>query len=314
MTQERLYKYLRGESTAAERQQILQWINESPKNMETYRTMRNVYDTMLCGESDLHLRKISSPRHHNVMKRTASTLMGIGMCAAVFFGIQSVNHHTDTVLMTTNPVDCISTPIGQHTELTLTDGTHVWLSSNSQLRMPADGTPRRVSLTGEAYFAVAKNTEVPFIVSTEGRSITVHGTRFNVIALDDDRNLTVQLYDGSVSVTDSIFHRSTTLTPGKQLTACNSGITVSDFDCSDSEPLWIHGIHKFQNSTFTEILTTMSRVYNARLVLETTWTDRQRCTGKFHEADGLQNLLESLDNVRPFTYQWDPDTRELRIK
>lgn len=315
MTQERLYRYLRGESTAAERQQILQWINASSENMHMYRTMRSVYDTMLCGEADLHLRKLSTRKHHHKLARyTVTSVLGAGLCAAMFlFGINFV-WQPDPVIITANQIDCIVSPIGQRTELTLADGTHVWLSSNSRLQLPSDGSSRRVALTGEAFFDVVKDATTPFVVSTSGRNITVYGTKFNVNAYSGEEAMDVQLYEGSVSVTDSASTRTVTLAPGQQLRAETGGLTVTEFEQYGSGPLWIQGIHSFQNCTFAEILTRMSHVYDIRLSMETSWTETQRCTCKFHEADGLENMLKSLDDIRPFSYQWDPDSRLLRIK
>lgn len=316
MTQEQIYKYLRGETTQAERQKILQWINESPGNMATFRTLRNVYDSVLCGEGDLHLsRKAVNGRSHSHIRTKIYKLVGVAasVCAAFVCGAMLM---WDAEVQTTSVVSTVMSPAGQRTELTLADGTHVWLGPSSSLQTStAWGTDTRsVTLQGEAYFTVTKNSGAPFVVNTAGRSVTVYGTKFNVSAYNDAPEMRVKLYEGSVSVTDSLLARTVALLPGQEAIASPAGLIVESFHTSGGAPLWIHGIYSFHNSTYAEILTEMSNVYNVTLTLNGNWVDTQRCTCKFYESDGLENMLNSLQHIRPFTYRWDQDSRRLVIE
>lgn len=74
------------------------------------------------------------------------------------------------------------------TKSMLDDGTEIWLNSASELKYPAHfvGNERRVQLTGEAYFQVARNEAAPFIVETRDMDVKVLGTSFNVSIYEDE--------------------------------------------------------------------------------------------------------------------------------
>ena len=93
-------------------------------------------------------------------------------------------------------------PYGKSSQLTLSDGSKVWLNAGSQLLYPSvfDKKQREVLLIGEAYFEVAHNKEVPFIVRTEHADIEVLGTCFDVLAYPDDQMFQTVLVKGSVSI------------------------------------------------------------------------------------------------------------------
>ena len=124
---------------------------------------------------------------------------------------------TGTVLYNT-----LSTPIGGQYQVTLVDGTTVWLNAGSSVRYPTvfAGAERKVEITGEAYFEVAKDKHKPFkvavkLASGEGGEVEVLGTHFNVNAYDDEATIRTTLLEGSVKVTKA--GSSVQLKPGQQL-------------------------------------------------------------------------------------------------
>jgi len=98
--------------------------------------------------------------------------------------------HTDTIAYNT-----LFTPRAGRYRLELADGTHVWLNAASSIRYPTAfaGKERRVEITGEAYFEVAKNKAMPFIVKVNNSEVRVYGTHFNVMAYNDEANQAVCL-------------------------------------------------------------------------------------------------------------------------
>src|SRR5690606_30967085 len=102
----------------------------------------------------------------------------------------------------------LRTPVGGQYQLTLPDGTRVWLNASSSLTFPTSfkGAVRRVELKGEGYFEVAKNKEKPFKVIAGGQEVRVLGTHFNISSYEDDPAVTTTVLEGSVQVTD---HKST---------------------------------------------------------------------------------------------------------
>ena len=113
----------------------------------------------------------------------------------------------------------LSTPRGGEFKITLEDGTEVWLNAETTLRYPEtfDGDERRVEVSGEAYFKVAKNAEKPFYVVSGGQEVRVLGTEFNVHAYQDEPTIFTTLVEGSISLKPVEGNRSELmLTPGNQ--------------------------------------------------------------------------------------------------
>ncbi|MBO9571816.1 MAG: FecR domain-containing protein, partial [Chitinophagaceae bacterium] len=110
----------------------------------------------------------------------------------------------------------MTTPKGGQYQLTLSDGTKVWLNAASSITYPTAfrGNTREVSIIGEAYFEVAKNAKQPFHVKTSKEKITVLGTEFNVHVYDEEPSKT-SLIEGSVKINDRILQPGQAFVDGK---------------------------------------------------------------------------------------------------
>src|SRR5690606_34514920 len=118
-------------------------------------------------------------------------------------------------------------------QLTLEDGTKVWLNADSKLQYPTTfetGRVRRVFLTGEAYFEVAKNAAKPFIVESEQQFVQVLGTHFNISSYPDDALVQTTLSEGSVRVTQKETGVQKQLRPGQQSQIQGSSIQIVSVD------------------------------------------------------------------------------------
>ena len=94
----------------------------------------------------------------------------------------------------------LPTPRGGEFRNTLEDSTEVWLNADSRLTYPEtfDGSQRRVTLEGEAYFKVAKDATKPFVVVSGSQEVRVYGTEFNVCAYSDEKDIRTTLVEGSI--------------------------------------------------------------------------------------------------------------------
>ena len=135
----------------------------------------------------------------------------------------------------------------------LTDGTHVWLNSGSSMTYPVpfETDARNVSITGEAYFEVAKNKDKPFIVSTPTDRIEVLGTHFNINSYPDETGVRTTLLEGSVKIGTAF------LKPGEQymhgkITSANTGAAVA----------WVHGYFQFEHADIKTVIRQLSRWYD----------------------------------------------------
>ena len=153
----------------------------------------------------------------------------------------------------------ISTPRGGQYQLTLADGSKVWLNAASSIRFPASftGSKRKVELTGEAYFEVAKNPAMPFTVSVNGMNVEVLGTHFNINSYADEDIIKTTLLEGAVKVTKGSVIAM--LSPGQQAQLTSNGqIGVNKNIDVDEVMAWKNG--KFQFGDKVDIGTIMRQI------------------------------------------------------
>ena len=154
-------------------------------------------------------------------------------------------------------------PRGGEYLLTLSDGTMIYLNSESTLSFPVkfQGKESKVYLTGEAYFKVAKNTEHPFVVTAGELEVLVTGTTFGVRAYKDEKDIQTTLESGQVTV--RVEGKSVKLVPNKQVLFNKStmGLEVRDVDV-DLYLAWADGRLVYDNCPLEKILTDLGRWYN----------------------------------------------------
>lgn len=161
----------------------------------------------------------------------------------------------------------VATPNGGQYQLTLNDGTKVWLNAASSLKYPLcfEGKERRVELNGEAYFEVAHNKSKPFRVITSHQEVEVLGTHFDINSYDDEPNTRTSLIEGSVRVTNLSSNKNITILPGQQsiLSAAKpeAAIKVRNIDI-DEAISWKNGYFMFDEESLESILRTIARWYD----------------------------------------------------
>lgn len=156
----------------------------------------------------------------------------------------------------------LTTPNGGQYQLTLADGTKVWLNAASSLKYPTvfTGSERVVELTGEAYFEVAHNSKQPFKVKTANQIIQDIGTEFNVSSYADE-DVATTLVEGSVKIYNA--QKQTLIRPGQQylINANGAAEIKTDVDI-DEVTAWKNGIFQFDNADIKTIMRQISRWYN----------------------------------------------------
>lgn len=164
---------------------------------------------------------------------------------------------------TTEVFHTLEIPRGGEYLLTLSDGTMIYLNSESTLSFPVkfQGKERKVYLTGEAYFKVAKNTEHPFVVTAGELDVLVTGTTFGVRAYKDEKDIQTTLESGHVTV--RVEGKSVKLVPNKQalFNKLTMGLEVRDVDV-DLYLAWADGRLVYDNCPLEKILTDLGRWYN----------------------------------------------------
>ncbi|MCW3110280.1 MAG: hypothetical protein JWQ09_4786 [Segetibacter sp.] len=157
----------------------------------------------------------------------------------------------------------ISTPRGGQYQIILPDSTKVWLNAASSLKYPVKfiGTERHVELNGEAYFEVAKNKKMPFIIDANNINIRVLGTHFDVMAYQDESVTKTTLLEGSIRL--SAYNKEATLIPGQQGSVSTSGKTIQlGFINTQDAISWKDGYFTFRNENIESVMKKLARWYD----------------------------------------------------
>ncbi|WP_162817979.1 DUF4974 domain-containing protein [Niabella yanshanensis] len=152
-------------------------------------------------------------------------------------------------------------------DMTLADGTHVWLNAGSSITFPVafTGSERRIQLKGEAYLDVSHNMARPFIVQTGDLMIRVLGTGFNVDAYGGTEPVKVTLLKGAVKLSNK--NTSSLLKPGQQASV-KEQISVSNNVDMDNVLAWKNNKFIFDNSTIQQIMRQLERWYDIEVVYQ----------------------------------------------
>lgn len=174
----------------------------------------------------------------------------------------------------------ITIPRGRQFRLVLSDGTKVWLNSASSLKYPTvfTGKKRNVEISGEAYFEVAKNANMPFNVKINNQTaIEVLGTAFNVSAYEDEETIYTTLLEGKVRLLQHNLikgngKREAVLAPGEQAQVSyvetqNEGIKLIRTD-TEQVMAWKNGLFNFNEKKLNEVMNQLSRWYDIDVIYE----------------------------------------------
>jgi len=183
--------------------------------------------------------------------------------------------------------------------LTLPDGTRVWLNAASSLTYPTSfsGNERRVSVTGEAYFEVAHNQQLPFRVSVNNRTtIEVLGTHFNVNAYSDEASISTTLLEGKVKVMAG--KKFQMLSPGQQAQVSASMDLRWNKNADLRETIaWKNGAFSFNQADLPTVLRQLSRWYNIQ-VEYLGKIPEAKFTGEIGRSLTLDQVLKGLAKTR----------------
>ncbi len=190
----------------------------------------------------------------------------------------------------------LSTPMGGQYQLVLPDGSKVWLNSGSSLRFPTAfvGSERIVELKGEAYFEISKNKQMPFRVRTNNAmDVKVLGTHFNIMAYDDEKNISTTLLEGSVQV---LKESGTVLLQPGQEASMNKGTGKINVSAADPEEAiaWKNGYFIFSNENIESIMRKVSRWYNVEVTFQGNLSNKD-FVGTISRNKNVSELLKMLE-------------------
>mgnify|MGYP002557141167 CR=1 FL=1 len=201
--------------------------------------------------------------------------------------------------------------------LTLSDGTRVWLNSDTQLKYPSTfkgQKSRKVWLTGEAYFEVAKDPEHPFYVSTGQVDVRVYGTQFNVNTRYRGKIATT-LVSGSVAVIPENAREETKLTPGH---TAEYNLQTRDMEVNDKDIQlyigWKSGTYQFEDISLQDFFDEISHWYDIRVIFKDEGIKSESFSGIISRSTSLRKLLDMLEKTNYVGFKISGKTVEIRKK
>ena len=187
-------------------------------------------------------------------------------------------------------------PFGKHSNLTLSDGTKMYINSGSKVIFPNkfSATERQIFVNGEVYLEVTPNKKVPFFIRTNKMDIQVMGTTVNITAYEQDSKQAVVLVTGSVMVVTEDKH-VTQLTPNQMLNYSHGECAVSLVDTYEYTS-WKDGYFIYKRNTLENIMKQMSRYYGIEIICDPEIAS-MTCSGKLDLKEDLDKVMRDLSDI-----------------
>ena len=207
----------------------------------------------------------------------------------------------------------IRVPAGQRAELTLTDGTKVWLNAKTTFVFPNHFDPqcRIVTIDGEGYFEVTSNNQ-PFTVKTPIYDIKVWGTKFNVMAYSGKPFFETALFEGSVELLNPGGEKGELIHPNERIFLDNDRLKRAPIS-NYNHFLWKEGMISFDNESFPEMVRKLELYFDLKIVVKNKSLLSYTCTGKFRTKDGVDHILKVLQLSNHFRFKIDDKLNTITI-
>jgi len=327
MTKKIFIKYLQGNCTETEFEQLLLWIREGSLNAsdrEMIQDIWNEFEPEAGPVERVKYNRVLDKIHHqininqnfkelviqkvpaknrilSILTRAAAILLLPVLSLLLYTNLSDRNSFAD------NLKDLeVEAPAGSRMHIELGDGTKVWLNHGSKLKYPFrfDGENRKVFLTGEAYFEVAHNAKVPFIVGTNLLEVKATGTAFNVSAYPGDNNIQTTLVEGKVILYERKSNMEIkALSPGECLKFdVQKNVYAIELEHNEKNIAWKDGFLVFKNERVEDIAKKLARWYNVEVEIANEKVKEFTFTATFMD-ETLPQVLDLLTLATPVSYQ-----------
>lgn len=327
----KLGRYISGESSPEERQEIDAWINADPVHEELLNELQDIWSTREKEEWDIDAawknisgkltdqretplrlvdsteKKIKNTGYSSTTSRNrlwkfsiaASLILIIGVLLTLMLSLEQPVPEEPPVMQE------LIVERGQRSQFKLSDGTRVWLNSDSRLKVPAQFSRglREVYLEGEAFFDVTKNPDLPFIIHAGESVTTVLGTQFNLQAYPDE-DIQIVVKEGRV-----VFGSHQRDDESSELVK-NQMAVLSDADqliinkVADLERYigWTEGRLVFEDTPLKEVAKKLERRYDIECTIEERALQNRTVTATF-EDETMTEVLKIIALSVGITYE-----------
>lgn len=320
-TENLILKFINKNISTDELTILTHWINESDENKKTLQDFININHVVNPNvkpeqiDSEEALKQIIK-KINTQQKATLNIIEWWKKVAAILI-IPLIGWTIYTAISSKNNIQRnevayqeIISPPGTKSNITLSDGTSVWLNSGSRLKFPSqfNSGKRNVYLIGEGFFKVKSDKKHPFIVHTNQLDVKATGTEFNVDAYTNDSLTTVSLKEGVVNILTGrkLIHQ---MKPDDQLTYHNTtkGFNVTSVNTANL-CAWKDGVLVFRDEPLENVFKRISRTYNVDIEVKDKSVAHQLYRATF-EKESLDEILRLLQLSAPIKYK--RSTREI---
>jgi len=202
----------------------------------------------------------------------------------------------------------IKTPLAGAYQVTLPDGSKVWLNAASSLVFPAtfEGSPqRKIAMSGEAYFEIIENKNHPFLVQSKSQEVEVLGTHFNIDNYEDEPNVKTTLLQGILRVgvrNSTASNKSVILKPNQQAILGPSGISIHHVDAENYKN-WTEDLFWFDKEPLESVMRKISRWYDVKVEYQVSDRNRGKLSGDISKNEDIESLLKILEQSMGYKFK-----------
>jgi ferric-dicitrate binding protein FerR (iron transport regulator) len=308
MNYDQLSKFFVGELTPEEKESLLTSLGNDEKQLEEAAKLKNSWAAAQLTTSvavdkqtaQKGLRRLQAGISRQ--KNLILTRWQVAVAAAVAGIIFAASFYAGQFANRPKPVEIayhtLSVPAGQYAQLTLADGSEIWLNARSKLVYPERFTSgvREVWLEGEGLFSVVSDSERPFVVKTGGIDIAATGTELNVSAYDDDDWAAVTLIEGVVNLISSDNGIDYALKPGHIAVYDKASFHISEQQIdTDIHTSWTHGEYRFKEMELADIVKRLERYYDFRFVFLDEALKQRKFSGSFYNNQSIETIVRIIE-------------------
>lgn len=305
------------------------WLKASPENQKHFQQMREIWFSTISANEEERYNKEEAysrflnrtrqiPQEEKTVKKLSLHKFFYGAAAvALLCLISFASYRTGTEQVKKQFAEMVvEAPLGSKTRLYLPDGTLVWLNAGSTITYSQGFgvEERKLKLSGEGYFEVTRNKQLPFEITTKELQLRVLGTKFNFRNYPEDEEVSVSLLEGKVSLRNYLKNDALCyLEPDQKaiLNKKNGKLMVSASEARYTAE-WTNGFLFFDEELLPDIIKELERSYNVKIYIEDESLKTFRFYGNFvRKEQTIQEILEMLASTGKLEYRIEGKTVRL---
>ena len=347
-----IIKYLTKEIGDDELSGLNEWLKSDEKNLNEFNEIKDTWIFSHSSDDNKEVEKalerfnkrvepsikLSKKQNAHWFYKVASIILLLISSSFIYLYLNNKSNYKDNQLaFSTSKMNVVEIPIGEKGQVTLSDGTKIWLNSGSKLAYPSSfNENREVTFEGEAYFDVATNKQIPFYVKTADITVKVTGTEFNIKSYPEEETVTTTLVEGIVEILDNNKGISqVSLKPNEVATFNKSKrsfvleevqkeqtLNKQKIDAKEIQKIissvesitsWKENHLVFENETLQEMVKKMERWFGVNFILNVEKSN-ERYSGKFVYNESIEQVLYVLSRTTPIKYKIEKNNVTINSK